>query len=89
MHQQQIGFVDSVRWLKNRIEPIPDQNTLISARNNHQPTALGNILNDIMPALSHDNPNDRPQSITQRLEDLECSIRHLYRLIDQIRSSNE
>ena len=89
MHQRQIGFVDSVKWLKNRIEATLAQNMLTSARNNYQPTALGDILNDIMPALSHDKPNDRPQSITQRLEALECSIRHLYRLIDKLRSSHE
>ena len=88
MHQRQIGFVDSVRWLKKSIEANPAKNTLTSARNIHQPTALGDIL-DIMPALSHDKPNNAPQSITQRLASLERSVRHLYRLIDQLRSSPE
>jgi hypothetical protein len=89
MHQRQIGFVDSVRWLEKRIEAAPAQNTLTSARNNHQPAALGDILDDIMPALSHDKTNDAPQSITQRLAALERSVRRLYRLIDGLRSSIE
>ena len=89
MHQRQIGFVDSVRWLKNRIEATPDQNTLTSARNNHQFTALGNIMDDIIPALSQRKPNDAQQSITQRLETLEQSVKHLYHLIEQLRSSLE
>ncbi len=88
MHQRQIGFVDSVRWLKNRIEPTPPaQNSLTSARNNHPFTALGNIMDDIIPALSQHKPNDAQQSITQRLATLEQSVKHLYRLIDQLRSS--
>ena len=87
MHQRQIGFVDAVRCLKNRIEPTPPaQNSLTSARNNHQLTALGNIMDDIIPALSQRKPNDAQQSITQRLETLEKSVKHLYRLIDQLRS---
>lgn len=88
MHQRQIGFADTVRWLKNRIEPNPPaQNSLTSARNNHQLTALGNILDNTMPALSHHKPKNAQQSITQRLETLELSVKHLYRLIDQLRSS--
>jgi hypothetical protein len=89
MHQRQIGFVDSVRWLKKSIEANPAKNTLTSARNIHQPTALGDILNHIMPALSHHKSDNAPQSIAQRLASLERSVKHLYRLIDQLRSSLE
>jgi DNA primase len=88
MYQRQIGFVEAVIWLKNRINKTStDENSLTSARNNNQLTALGNILHDIMPALSQHKPNDAQQSITQRLETLEHSVKHLCRLIDQLRSS--
>ena len=87
MHKRQTGFVDSVRWLKNRIEATPPQNIPISTQDN-QPAALGDIL-DSMSLLSHVKSNDRHQSIVQRLEAIECSIRHLYRLIDQLRSPNK
>jgi len=88
MYQRQIGFVEAVIWLKNRIKKTStDENSLTSARNNNQLTALGNILDDIMPALSQHKPNDAQQSITQRLETLEHSVKHLCRLIDQLRSS--
>ena len=87
MHHLQIGFVDSVGWLKNRIQAAPAQNTPTCASNNHQPTALGDILADIMPALFQGKPNDAPQSVTQRLASLERSVRHLYRVIDELRSS--
>lgn len=89
MYQLQIGFVDSVRWLKNRIQAAPARNTLTRASNNHQPAALGDILADIMPTLSARRSNDIPQSIAERLEALERSIRHLYRVIDELRFSLE
>lgn len=88
MHQRKTGFPDAVRWLKNRIEETPPpQNTLNSAPNNHQLTALGNILDDILPSLSKQKSNDANHSITQRLETLEQNVKHLYRLIDHLRSS--
>jgi DNA primase len=87
MNQLQIGFVQSVTWLKNRIQAGPAQNTLTPPSNNHQLTPLGDILADIVPALSDGKSNDVPQSITQRLAALERSVRDLYRIIDELRSS--
>jgi DNA primase len=87
MHQLHIGFVDSVRWLKNSNHAAPSQNTLTTATSNHRPTGLGDILADIMQGLSDGKPDDAPQSITQRLAALERSVRDLYRVIDELRSS--
>jgi hypothetical protein len=88
MHQLQTGFVDSVKWLKNRIPAAPAQNTRTCTSNIPRPTCVGDILADMMPALTHGKPDvPSPQSITQRLSDLEHSVRHLYRVIDEFRSS--
>ena len=88
MRQLQIGFVDSVKWLKKRIPAIPAQDTVTSPVNNLQPTCVGDILADMMPALSHGKPDaPSPRSIPQRLSDLEDSLRHLYRVFDELRSS--
>jgi DNA primase len=86
MNQLQIGFVESVRWLKNRIQADPAQNRLTSESNNHQLTPLGDTLADIMPALSDGKSHDVLQSITQRLAALERSVSDLYRIIDELRS---
>ena len=86
MHQLQIGFVESVKWLKNRIPATPPQNKALG--NNYQPACVGDILADIMPTLAHGKLGaPSPQSITQRLSDLEHRVRHLYRVIDELRSS--
>jgi len=88
MHQLQMGFVDSVKWLKNRIPAALAQNTVTPESNHLQPTCVGDILADMMPALSDGKPDaPSPQSIPQRLSDLEHSVRHLYRVIDELRSS--
>ena len=89
MHQLQIGFVDSVKWLKKRMQaPSAHKNTHAAERTNPQPTPIGDILADIMPTLAHGKLGaPSPKSITQRLSDLEHRVRHLYRVIDELRSS--
>ena len=85
MHQLQIGFVESVKWLKNRIPATPPQNKALG--NNYQPACVGDILADMIPKSSHDAKPDTRQSICHRLSDLEHSLRHLYRVIDELKSS--
>ena len=89
MHQLQTGFVDSVKWLKKRIQTASAlNNTHDAERTNRQPTPIGDILADIMPTLAHGKLGaPSPKSITQRLSDLEHRVRHLYRVIDELRSS--
>jgi len=89
MHQLRIDFVESVKWLKNRMPIASSQNRTSSASDNLQPTCVSDILADMMPALSpgkYYTPS--PKSISQRLSDLEHSVRHLYRVIDELRSSH-
>jgi hypothetical protein len=86
MHQLKIGFVDSVKWLKCRIPTTPAQNKV--SGNNPQPSCLGDILADRIPALPRvKSDKASEQSISERLSALEDSVRHLYRLIDKLRSS--
>ena len=88
MHQLKSGFVDSVKWLKKRISAPQAQNTSIAAKKKAQPTAIGDILTDMMPALPDGKTNtSSPASITQRISQLEHSVRHLSRLLDELRSS--
>jgi len=84
MHQLHISFVDSVKWLKKRAARTP----ATEKRRNSQPVAIGKMLADMLPALS-DGKTDTsyPESITQRISYLEKSIKHLHRLIDELRSS--
>ena len=61
---------------------------LTCTKNNLQPTRLGDILANHMSTLSPGNPDTTsPPSISQRLSDLENSVRHLYRVIDELRAS--
>lgn len=86
MHHRQIGFVDSVKWLQNRMPAAASQNK--ATGNNPQPDCVGDILAHMLPKLYHvksDTPS--PESISQRLSDLEHSVRHLYRVIDELKSS--
>jgi predicted RNA-binding Zn-ribbon protein involved in translation (DUF1610 family) len=88
MYQLQIGFVDSVKWLKKRMPTAPaHKNTQPAERTNAQPTAIGDIPADMMPSSHGKHGAPSPQSITQRLSDLEHRVRHLYRVIDELRSS--
>jgi hypothetical protein len=88
MHQLKIGFVESVKWLKTRMPTVPTQNRTSCAGNKRQPSCMGDILADVMSTLPHvksDTPSQ--QSISQLLSDLEHSLRHLYRVIDELKSS--
>lgn len=86
MYQLQIGFVQSVKWLKSRIPAAPAQTRTLG--NNLQPACVGDILAAMMPALSLDKSDvPIPKSISQRLSELEHSVKHLYRVIEQLRSS--
>jgi DNA primase len=86
MHHLHVGFVDSVKWLKSRIPATSFQNK--ASDNNPQPACVGDILADMIPTLAHvksDTPSE--QSISERLSALEDSVRHLYHVIDELRSS--
>jgi len=86
MYQLQIGFVQSVKWLKSRIPAAPAQTSTLG--NNLQPACVGDIPAAMMPALSLGKSDvPIPKSISQRLSELEHSVSHLYRVIDQLRSS--
>ena len=85
MYHLQMGFVDSVRWLKCRIPETPAQN---KPSGNTQPSCIGDILADVIPSPPNAKAGSTSeQSILQRLSALEDSVRHLCRVIDKLRSS--
>lgn len=88
MHQLQISFVESVKWLMQRTIDKSSADPPTTDRVCALPTAVGDILAGMLAA-----PLDRAQdplsaeSIEQRISLLEQNVRHLYRLIDDLRSS--
>jgi len=88
MHQLQISFVDSVKWLMQRATNISAADTAISDRRNAQPAPIAKILSKMLPTLPH-GKTDTPslESITQRVSNLESSVRQLNLLIDELRLS--
>lgn len=87
MHRLQISFVESVKWLMqrtaNKAAADPE-----NVRPKAQATAIGDILAG-MPAPMAEIKKETLsfESIPQRVLDIEKSVRHLYRLIDDLRSS--
>jgi len=89
MHQLKIDFVASVKWLKNRMQSAPAHQKTSSARgNNAQPTAIGDILSDLMPPLAESKNDVRSiESIVLRISRLEQHLSHLYRVVNKLQSS--
>lgn len=92
MHQLKISFVDSVKWIKSRMpSKAHHQNTSNTPNNkcnNAHSTALGDILADMMPALSESKPDSHSlELIFQRFSRLEHQLSHLYRIVNELQSS--
>lgn len=89
MHQLKLGFVDGVRWLKKHmpVPPVP-QTTSASNADNAQPTAIGDILSDIMTLRPEDRSDEQSlESIVQRISRLEHHLGYLYRVLTALQSS--
>lgn len=89
MNQLKIGFVDSVKWLKNRIPAVQaHQKTSTGRDKTTHPPAIGDILSDIMPALSDSKADAQSmESIVHRISRLEHRLNHLSRMVNKLRSS--
>ena len=86
MYQLKIGFVESVKWLKNRTRSEPYQHTVTTERPNNQMTALSDIINDMLPTLSEKIKTSSQDPITQRLTNLEHSVKQIYSMLHELRS---
>ena len=87
MHQLNIGFVDSIKWLKNHMSPTPAYPQTSNANaNNAQPTAISDIISDILslPHMKTDTKN--LESIIQRIICLEHQVRNLYSVLTDLQS---
>jgi DNA primase len=89
MHQLKIGFVDSVKWLKKRIPAAQaHQETSAGRGKTAHPLTIGDILSDIMPALSVSKTDAQSmESLVHRISRLEHQLNHLSRMINELRSS--
>jgi hypothetical protein len=89
MHQLKLGFVDSVKWLKNHMPVTPGrQNTSASNPANAQPTAIGNILPNVIAVLPENKSDEQClESIIGRISRLEHHLRYLYCAINELQSS--
>lgn len=87
MHKMKIGFVDSVKWLQNRMPPV-HQNIHTNKINNAQPCAIGDILPHVIPSLSQ-RKADAPSldAIVEKISHLEHRLRHLDRVVSELQSS--
>jgi DNA primase len=87
MHHLQISFVDSVKWLKQRNRKPVAEDTPSHGSQKRQPVSIGNILSEILPNFDAEKTtNPSLSSITQRISNLEKSVKQLYRLIEELRS---
>jgi DNA primase len=87
MYHQQISFVESVKWLMQRTAEKSMADPKIE-RGTAKPTAIGDILASMPITMADTIKDSLPyESILQRLLDIEKSVRHLYRLINELRSS--
>ena len=88
MNQLNIGFVDSVKWLQNRMPPPVDQNISTNKINNAQPSAIGDILSHVLPSLSQSKTESPSlESIVEKISHLEHRLKHLDRVVSELQSS--
>jgi len=87
MHQLKIGFVDSVKWLKRHDHKTLKDAASASGRRRLTPANIGDILPDILPEKpSKDSATSHPQTIDQRVLNLEQRVRQLHLLIEDLRT---
>jgi len=87
MHRMNIGFVDSVKWLQNRMSPVY-QNIPTNKIDKAQPCAIGDILPHVMPSVSQ-RKTDMPslESIVEEISRLEQRLRHIDRVVSELQST--
>ncbi|WP_157068111.1 CHC2 zinc finger domain-containing protein [Desulfosarcina cetonica] len=87
MHQLKISFVDSVKWLQGRMPSSHQYTPATNKTDNAGPCAIGDILSHVIPSLP---PNEASapsmESIVKRISHLEHRLRHLDRVVSELRS---
>jgi hypothetical protein len=83
-----MGFVDSVNWLMKRNAEVGDANGTVN--NGHQtvPTKIGDVLSEILQSLPSKTVTEScPETILERIANLEKRVDRLYLLIEKFGSS--
>ena len=89
MAHRKIGFVDSVKWLKQcNTENYSKNEAVTNRKPQTSPSKFGDILSEILPTIPPPAKTVKPSSETMlgRIENLEKRVDHLYRLLEKLRS---
>ena len=87
MCQRQISFVESVKWLQQRTADKSATASEAIGTVSTQPAAVGDILAGMLAVPDSKKDPLPAETIPQRISHLEQNVRHLYLLIDELRSS--
>lgn len=88
MHQLQISFVESVKWLMQRTANKSAADPSGTKSSISQPVPIGDILAGMLAVPSGTKTDLLPgESMPQRVSNLEHHVRRLYHLVDELRSS--
>lgn len=85
MHQMQISFVQSVKWLIQQTVENSSTNPTTAASSSTHPTHIGNILAD--SPIMRKEPKIDPlpaKSIQQRITNLERKVEQLYHRVNEL-----
>jgi hypothetical protein len=88
IHRLQNSFFESVKWLLQRSAYKSTTNPAATGRVSTQPAAVSDILAGMLSVQVDRKTESLPaDTIPQRISHFEQNVRHLYRLIDELRSS--
>lgn len=88
MHQLNISFVDSVKWLQSHMLAIHQHIPATNNTCNAAPTAIGDILSRVISSLPQSETNAPSlESIFQKISHIENHLRRLDRVVSELQSS--
>ena len=88
MAHLKISFVDSVKWLMQRNAERGNANKTVNNGHQAQPSKVGDILSEMLPTLPPKRATEScPETILERIANLERRVDRLYLLIERFGSS--
>ena len=83
-----INFVDSVKWLMQRNAEMDNENKTVNNGHQWTPSRIGDILSEMLPTLPSKKVTEScPETILERIANLETRVDRLYLLIEKFGSS--
>lgn len=88
MTHLKISFVDSVKWLMQRNTEMDNANRTVNNGHQATPAKIGDVLSEILPSLPSKIVTEScPETILERVANLEKRVDRLYLLIEKFDSS--